>query len=101
MEREQEELRNFINLHACKATLSQERRIHLMDWSPAGTALDAELAVFTIDDVLKSHNAENTLVRWTLRQLQTYDVDKEIVIGLNFGSDKLLSHVIRLIPDED
>lgn len=101
MEREQEELRRFINLHASKAALSAERRLHLATWSASGVPLDVELATWSVEDVFRAFSQESMLVRWTMRQLQTYDVDREIVIGLDFGDGKLLAHVVRLVPDED
>jgi hypothetical protein len=99
MEREQATLNAFVQVHGHKATKSSkyERIVHLAHNSEQGISIDATLTQYTIDDLVdhKLLNADSQLVRWLYRQIKTYDVDKEHVIGLIFDENTVLAHVIQ------
>ena len=100
MNEEQSALISFINTHAHKAVIHNERRIYLAKYNDSGIPLDVVLDRYSYDNLLHSFDKESRLNHWVFKQVQTYDVNKEIVIGLEFSKSKILSHVIRLIQDD-
>jgi len=100
MEDEQSALISFIKLHAHKAVIHNERCIYLAKYDPSGIPLSVVLDRYSYENLLQSFDKESRLNHWVFKQVQTYDVNKEIVIGLEFSKSKILSHVIKLIPDD-
>lgn len=100
MEAEQKALLSFINLHAKKAKLTKDRCIYLTDFVEAGIPLNTPLTSMTLDDVLEAFDTASPLVQWVLKQISTYDVDKEVLVGLKFSKQTVLAHALRLIPDD-
>lgn len=100
MEEEQSALKSFINLHAHKAVIHKERCIYLTKYEPTGIPLNVVLDRYSFDNLLHSYDKDSKINHWVFQQVQTYDIDKEIVIGLEFSKSKILAHVIRLIQDD-
>lgn len=96
MEKEQAALMSFVNLHGRKAQISSARQIHLVKYNESGIPLDVTLECLTLDDVVKHFDTNDRRIQWVLNQIQTYNTDKEAVIGLQFPERIILSHVIRL-----
>lgn len=101
MDAEQKSLINFINLHAHKATLHSDRRIHITQYNKDGYPLNTVLKVLSIDDIINNYDTNNKLVHWVIRQVSTYDVASEVVIGIEYPNKSLLAHVLKIIKDED
>ena len=101
MDKEQEVLLNFVNLHASKTYTCDERCIHIAKYNPDGIPIDAEFEILNINDVLHKYNTNETLIQWVLRQMHTYDTEKQIILGIEFDKNKILSHVLQLKPSDD
>ena len=102
MERERQALLNFINLHAHKASIDKVNKcVYITKFQESGIKLDVVLEKLSQDDILTRYNKDNMLIQWVLNQLNTYNQDKEVIIGLEFSSDVLLTHVIKLEMDDD
>lgn len=102
MEKEREALLNFINLHAHKASIDKVNRcVYITKFHESGIKLDVVLDKLSQDDILRKFNKNSTLVHWVLNQLNTYNQDKEVIIGLEFSNEVLLTHVIKLEMDDD
>ena len=99
MEEEQKALQAFVSMHAKKASIKKYRCAHLTEYKKTGIPLNVALEEFSIENVQNTFDCDNKLVQWTLNQLTTYDYDKEIVIGLMFPNNTLLTYVVRLFPD--
>ena len=100
MEEEQTALLNFINLHAKKSFIDpRQRQIFLTNYSQEGVALDVHLDILTYDDIICKYDMNDTLIRWVLKQMSSYDTASEVVIGLIFRNETILAHVLKLKPD--
>ena len=102
MQEEQAALNSFVQLHAKKAVLSPERYVYLVHHSAGGVPLDVTLERFTIQNVLEMKqrfDAESRLVQYMIHQMNTYDPQKEIVIGLIFSRSNVLAHVVCVKPE--
>lgn len=96
MEREQKALNAFVHMHAHKATQPKDTRVaHLAHFHPSGMPLDTVLTQYTIEDLASVLDCETHLSRWLMRQVQTYDLDKEHVVGLLFENGTALAHVVQ------
>lgn len=97
MQSEQAALLSFVRLHGSrlKKVRSDERVAHLVNFSEAGVPLDSPLKQFTVQDILSELDSESMPVRWLIRQVQTYDVDGQNVIGLIFNRQSVLAHVVQ------
>ena len=100
MEDEQRALTAFVQLHAPKAQLHKERCAFLTQYISNGISIDTVLERYTLDQITRMFEM-NHLTRWLINQMQTYDPDKEVIIGLIFSESNVLAHVVRLIVDED
>lgn len=101
MQKEQQALINFINLHAHKASISKnEKCVYLTKYRESGIPLNVTLDKLKEEDIIKNYDLNHRLTQWVLEQLKTYDPHKEIIIGLDFG-EFLLTHVIKLEADDD
>lgn len=103
MEHENYALETFVRLHARRlAALARcvpagQRVAFLARHSCAGIALDVALEPFTEEQIVDSDEFDTAspLVRWLLRQIQTYDCDSQHVLGLRFGKGIVLAHVVQ------
>lgn len=101
MQKEQEALKNFINLHAHKATICKhEKCVYLTNYRESGIPLNEVLSKLKEEDIIQKYDLNHKLTQWVMNQLNTYDPQKEVIIGLDFG-DFLLTHVIKLEADDD
>ena len=102
MEKERGALLNFINLHAHKASIDKFNKcVYITKFQESGIKLDVVLDKLSQDDILNKYDKDNTLVQWVLNQLNTYNQEKEVIIGLEFPNEVLLTHVIKLEMDDD
>lgn len=100
MENEQSALTAFVQVHAPKAQLHKERCAFLTQYKENGISIDTVLERYTLDKITRMFEI-NPLTRWLINQMQTYDPDKEVIIGLIFSQENILAHVVRLKVDED
>ena len=56
--------------------------------------LQSKIEVFSREDINTQLDRESHLVRWVDRQLQTYDPEKEVIIGLLFDKGTILTDVL-------
>ena len=89
-----------MQLHAPKAQLHKERCVFLTQYMTSGISIDTVLERYTLDQITRMFEI-NQLTRWLINQVQTYDPDKEVIIGLIFSKSNVLAHVVRLKVDED
>ena len=101
MEKERKALDAFVTIHAKKALLSKERCVYLVQYNESGIPIDVTLERYTFDKLLNAFNTDSTLVKWLLKQINSYDVDKEILIGLKFSTTNVLAHVVRVTPMDE
>ena len=102
MEEKRIALNAFVNLHGHKASLNRNaRQVYITKFRDAGIPLNIELDTITREDITKEFNLEDYTTRWVITQLNTYDPDREVVMGLEFENNTLLTHVIRLAAEED
>lgn len=102
MDKEQSALLNFINLHAHKAHIDKNRRcVYVTKYNEQGIKLDIKLTKLDQDKIVQNYDVSNRLIQWVLNQLNTYDQNKEVIIGLEFDNGNLLTHVIRLAQDDN
>ena len=102
MEVQRKELLSFINIHAHKAIINKNnRQVHIAKFSEKGIPLNVELDIWTQDEIVNYFDMDNHTTRWVIHQLQTYNPEREIVIGLEFQNKTLLTHVICLQKEED
>jgi hypothetical protein len=100
MEEEQHALNAFVQLHAPKAELHKERCVFLSNHHSSGMQLDTVLTRYTLQQVIDYFD-RNTLTMWLINQIQTYNPDKEVIIGLIFTQSSVLAHVVTLKVDEE
>jgi hypothetical protein len=62
--------------------------------------LDTVLTRYTLQQVIDYFD-RNTLTMWLINQIQTYNPDKEVIIGLIFTQSSVLAHVVTLKVDEE
>lgn len=99
MEEHQRALNSFVQLHANKLSIRKDKRVaHLVKYSPSGIPLNITLTQYTLEDLQKENILDDTscLVHWLFQQIQTYDVDREHIIGLIFDKRTVLAHVVKL-----
>ena len=84
-------------LHARKAPCTREPVAHVHFYRGAA-AHDEPLVAMTIDDVRDALDATAELPSWLLRQLHTYDCERERVVALIFDRRTVLSDVMRAEP---
>lgn len=102
MNHEQEVLMSFIKLHGHKAKINKnERCIHLVNYSASGIPLHSSLTIYNMDEMLTNYDLNSKLVQWVLNQMNTYDIDKEVILGIVFSNSNILAHVVKLIRDDD
>jgi hypothetical protein len=102
MEKEQSALISFINMHAHKAVILKDTRcVQITKYRESGIPLDVTLKKWSMQYIVNNYDVEDKLTQWVLNQLNTYNPNKEIVIGLEFENKKLLTHVIKLEKDDD
>ena len=90
------ELKNFVELHSYKIPSPKDERVaYLTQHSSSGIPYDTVLTRYTVEDVKSSFDTESTSVRWLLRQMMTYDVSRQSVLGLVFQKNHVLAHVIE------
>ena len=96
MDAQRQALDSFVRLHASKASARGDERIaHLVRHTAQGVALNVPLQQYTLEDIVREFDPDRPLVRWLIRQLQTYDISRESVIGLIFdGGQDPLAHVV-------
>ena len=101
MQKEQEALLNFVKMHTQKAEISQERCAYLVDYKEEGIPLTVALDKYKREDFIQSPKIDmnSDMCRWLVRQMDTYDTKKEILIGLIFNSHTVLAHVVTIRPD--
>lgn len=108
MEEERRIFRQFLQMHAAKATPTDEPMAHLQFYSPRSPLpADAPLIRLDYDDVLDALDADGSeLVRWLLEQMKTYDCRRQRIVGLVFLDGTaakqrvVLSEVLRCAPSE-
>tara|TARA_B100001778_G_C18531379_1_gene603793 strand:- start:475 stop:777 length:303 start_codon:yes stop_codon:yes gene_type:complete len=100
MEKERRELDAFVQMHAKKAELTKDPCVYLVECKQNGIPSDITLERFSRDVFMKTFDLNSTLVQWVVKQMDSYDVKKEIVIGLIFARNSILTHVVRVIPDD-
>lgn len=89
----------FLSVHHATARPTAEPAVHLQFYGPNNTS--SELLLLDRDDVLEALDPESPLVRWLLRQLDTYECTRQVVLALSFpceagGRPKVvLSDVLR------
>lgn len=99
MEKEQHALNKFVQVHARKIKIKDERCIHLVEYDENKLPIDVTLQCYTAEDVLAQFDTSSKLIQWILSQVNTYDVKKEVVAGLIFSKSNVLAHVVCLRPD--
>ena len=63
--------------------------------------LNCKILQMTTENVLSYFSSDGKdindkpLVRFLLQQIQNYDVDKEVVMGIAFSKDNVLAHVLK------
>lgn len=97
---EHEILTNFVNLHAHKAKLTNEKCVYLAKHNYAGNALDCKLTIYYESDIISSFDTSSTTIQFLLHQMQTYDIYKQIMVGLIFDESNVFAHVLQLKEDE-
>ena len=99
MEEEQKALNSFVQVHANKLAIRTDKRVaHLVNYSPSGIPLNITLTQYTLEDLRQANilDVSSPLVHWLFQQIQTYDIDREHVIGLVFDKNTVLAHVVKL-----
>lgn len=95
MDTEIRELNAFVNIHAHKVPRSMNRVVHLARQHDNSLALDASFQAYTVDDINREFDRSQTLVQWLLKQISTYNIDKEVVLGIIFQNGTILAHVVK------
>ena len=90
---------SFVNVHARKVEVSNDRCVYLAEYNENGVNVDVVLKQYTIEQIISNFDTNDQLIRWLIQQIQTYNVKKEIVLGLIFSKSEILAHVIRKIID--
>lgn len=99
MEEQRKALDSFVQVHANKLTIRRDKRVvHLVNYSPSGIPLNITLTQYTLEDLREARILDDSspLVHWLFQQIQTYDIDREHIIGLIFDKKTVLAHVVKL-----
>ena len=99
MEEQQKALNSFVQVHANKLAIRTDKRVaHLVNYSPSGIPLNITLTQYTLEDLRQANilDVSSPLVHWLFQQIQTYDIDREHVIGLVFDKKTVLANVVKL-----
>ena len=96
MQVEQVALRRFVDLHGSKYKNIKcpERAVFLARFSDV-MSLDVKPTKYRQSDIVQTFDTDDATVRFLLRQLQTYDMDTQNVLGLVFSGGTVLAHVIQ------
>ena len=85
---------NFLTLHSHKAPATDEPCAFLQFHS-SSMPHDVELLRFSRQDVVEALDAEHSdLVRWLLKQMNTYTCTRQCIVGLIFDERTVLSEVL-------
>ena len=98
MEEEQKALYSFVHLHANRLRdrpAKDPHVVYMAPFSPVSMPLDITLEPYTVDEIREAFDTNSTLVRWLLRQVETYNPEREIILGLIFDKTRVLAHVIQ------
>lgn len=95
MQDTQRELDNFAKLHAPRVKLSDERCIYLARKTEDHIPLDVHLEPFTLEDITAQLDVNTRPVQWLIRQLQTYDVQKQVALGILYTKGEVFAHVVQ------
>ena len=93
MQEERRLYRGFMELHSSKAATTAFPCVQVMFYKDTMGPKDP-LVQMTRQDILDELDKESPLVRQMLRQVSTYDVDKQVVVGLVFDRKTVLSDVV-------
>lgn len=99
MEEQQKALNSFVQVHANKLAIRKDKRVaHLVNYSVSGIPLNITLTQYTLEDLREANILDDSspLVHWLFQQIQTYDIDRENIIGLIFDKKTVLAHVVKL-----
>lgn len=88
-------LNSFVSLHGHQAHPTEEPVAYLQ-FAESYRGGDSGLIIFQKEDIPHELNVESELVRWLLKQLNTYDCRSQRIIGLIFDRDTVLSEVLRV-----
>ena len=89
------ELDGFVRLHAPRIHhLPGSRQAHMAVFTTTGVSLDCGITPYSTEDILASFDRDHPLVRRVLQQIATHDVNTEKVLGLHFGGNNMLCHVV-------
>ena len=87
-------LKDFVQLHHARLPAPKSRCAAYLVKRPCNSpSLDDAILEYTQENIVNEFDASNSSVSKTLGQLQTYNPEKERVIGLIFGED-ILSMVV-------
>lgn len=93
---------SFLTCHAHKASPSKDPCVYLY-FLPEGSTevpVHAKLVRFSMENVKETLDVNSDLVRWLLKQLNTYDCQTQRIVGLVFGFPKekgvVLTEVLRV-----
>ena len=89
---EQEKLHNFVKLHANRLFQSHGRdkkRVAYMVQDAGVFPLNIQFTEFDEESIITKYDStrnsnEYTFTSWTIQQLRTFDVETEILVGINF-----------------
>ena len=88
--------KGFLALHSHKATTTSEPIAHIAFHPPDGILPPhLPLVRMTREDVASEMDTSSELVRWLLRQMSTYDHEREKIVALVFDRKTVLSDVLR------
>lgn len=93
-------LEKFVMLHGKRVSKTSERRLQLARYRDTGMALNCPIEPYSQDEIVAEFDCEDARTRWSLQQLNAYDVDKEYVLGIIFD-DIVVCHVIRIGDEID
>tara|TARA_B110000046_G_scaffold15928_1_gene15332 strand:+ start:302 stop:640 length:339 start_codon:yes stop_codon:yes gene_type:complete len=98
MQREQAALHTFVQLHGSRLRncYSKDRVAYLVPYSSAGVPIHAALRPYTLAEIQQEMDVSSLLVRHLKKQVESYDMGSEHVLGLIFTNPtSVLAHVVR------
>lgn len=99
MEFERKALESFVSVHADRILTNlpsvKERIVILAPYSTQGVPLSVDYEMYDAHGFQNKFNTESRLVQWVLEQMHTYDTERQLIVGLWFSTDTVLTHVIQ------
>ena len=83
----------FVKMHGNKATATSSPTAHVHFFDGTGIPADCPLVQMTREDVLQELDKESRPVQWLLKQMTTYECERQKLLCLVFDRSRVVSDV--------